>query len=99
MAGRIGRLADLAERHDGVFSVEEAAALGVDRRSLRRAAASGLLARLHRDVFAFSGSPLSDRARTWAGVLQVGGSRASHEAALRLHGIDRVPSVVAVSVD
>ena len=41
---------------------------------------------------------MTDRATTWAAVLQVNGSFASHESALRLHGVERIPVAPVVSI-
>jgi hypothetical protein len=95
---RLGRLARSAASQAGHFSIEQAAPHGLDRRALRAAICSGLLDQVHSGVYRFAGAPITEQGDTWAAVLQVDGSFASHEAALRLHGIDRVPAEVAVSI-
>jgi hypothetical protein len=91
-------LTELAATQDGVFSVEQAAEVGVDRRRLRRAEEAGLLVRLHPRVHSFAGSAPTQRSGIRAATLQVAGSRASHESALTLHHVPSMPFEVAVSV-
>jgi hypothetical protein len=88
----------LAARHHGIFAAPDAEELGVSRRQLARAAAVGVLARVHPNVFAFSGTPLGRLSLIAAAVLQTDRGVASHESALYLHGIHSVPDVVAVTV-
>jgi hypothetical protein len=97
--GWAGTVATLASSQDGVFSVAQAGELGVHRRQLVRAVHAGTLVRVHADVFGIAGAARMDRARVRAGVLQVRGSTASHESTLLLRGVDRIPSVVALTVD
>jgi hypothetical protein len=94
----VGGVVAFAAANDGVISVAEAAGLGVDRRALIRAMHQGVVRRVHRDVFALTGPPLGSRARARAATLQIRGGVASHESALRLGGVDRIPDVVALSV-
>jgi hypothetical protein len=94
----VGRVVEFAAAHDGVILVGEAAGLGVDRRALVGAMHHGIVRRAHRDVFALAGPPLGHRGRARAATLQSPEAVASHESALRLGGVDRVPDMVAVTV-
>jgi hypothetical protein len=94
----VGLLTELAARQDGVFSVDQAAAVGVDRRRLRRAEQAGLVVRCHPRVHAFAGASLTRRSLIRAATLQVPDSSASHESALALHQVPSVPFGVAVTV-
>lgn len=86
-AADVAALESVAANQHGVFSVGQAAGLGVDRVRLARAVRSGVLTRVHPSVLRFPAAPLDWRARTWAAVLQAGPqAAASHEAALWLHG-------------
>jgi hypothetical protein len=91
-------LTDLAATQDGVFSVDQAAEVGVDRRRLSRAEDAGLLVRRHPRVHAFAGIAPTPQSAIRAATLQVTGSRASHESALTLHRVPSIPFEVAVSV-
>jgi hypothetical protein len=95
----VGSITALALSQDGVFSISQAEELGVGRRQLIRAAHSGTLTHPHADVFGIAGVVPTERAMVRAGVLQVGSSVASHEATLLLHAIDRIPFIVAVTVE
>lgn len=90
-------LAIHASEHHGVASVREAARLGVDRRQLRRAEAAGLIEFVHPDVVRFRGTVVTRHLRVAAAVSQIRDSTASHESALWLHGVPRVPFAVAVT--
>ncbi len=95
-------IGQVAATQDGVFSADQAAACGIDRRRLNRAEASGLVARIHPNVWRFVGTPLHDRGRARAATLQAGlRSASSHEAALLLHRVERIPfhPVVTVPAD
>ncbi len=54
---------------------------------------------VHPQVYRFAASPLTDPCRAIAAVLQIPGSVASAQSALRLHGVTAAPAGVAVSVD
>jgi len=88
----------MATPHDGVFTRAHAAAIGVDRRRLNRAAAAGLVRQLHPQVFQFVAASATARSAIRAAVWQVAEARASHESALLLHGVERIPFAVAVTV-
>jgi hypothetical protein len=90
-------LAQHASAHHGVVSVQHAAAIGVDRRQLRRAAAAGVIEFVHPDVVRFRGTVTTRHLRVAAAVAQVAGSTASHESALWLHRVPRMPFAVAVT--
>jgi Transcriptional regulator, AbiEi antitoxin len=92
----IGRV---AAAQDGVFSVDQAAGCGIDRRRLNRAEASGLVDRIHPNVWRFVGTPLDDRGRARAATVQAGpDSASSHESSLWLHRVERIPFVPVVIV-
>lgn len=97
MRSELQRLAVHASEHHGVASVRAAAEMGLDRRQLRRAEAAGIIEFVHPDVLRFRGAVLTPRMRIAAAVAQVPGSTASHESALWLHGVARMPFVVAVT--
>ena len=94
----MGQLAALGSTRDSVFSVTEAERFGVGRRQLMRAAGAGALVQLHADVFAFGGAALTRRSRIRASALQVPEGVVSHEAALVLHGVPRLPADLAVTI-
>lgn len=92
------RLSSLATAQHGVISLEQAAELGVDARSIGRLIEAGLAQRLHPRVVALGGPPPTPQRAAHAAVLQVPDSMASHESALMLRGVERVPFRVAVIV-
>jgi hypothetical protein len=94
----LGDLAAIAADQDGVFSAAQAEAMGIPRQRLSRAVVSGVLARRHSSVYWFASTPLSDHAAIRAATLQVHASVASHESALRLHGVMAVPHDLVLSV-
>jgi hypothetical protein len=96
--GWLADVAALAARHHGIFSSRDAARLDVSRRQLARATTAGVLVRVHPDVFAFSATPIDRRARIAASVMQLDSGVASHESALHLHGVDRIPDQTAVTI-
>jgi hypothetical protein len=98
ISSRLGRLAAVASAQSGHFSIEQAERQRLDRRAMRAAIETGLVDHVHPRVYRFAGSSITDRSTTWAAVLQVDGSFASHESALRLHGVDRVPVAPVVSI-
>jgi hypothetical protein len=91
-------VARLAARQDSVLSIDDAAACGVNRRQLLRAERSGGLMRLHNDVFAVAGASLSRRSHLRAAAKQVREGFVSHEGALVLGGVQRVPMAVPITV-
>ncbi len=95
---RMGQLSGLALPHDGVFTRADAAAIGVDRRRLNRAVTAGVLRQVHPQVFQFVAAPRTPRSAVRAAVWQVRGSHASHESALLLRGVERIPFSLAVTV-
>jgi hypothetical protein len=94
----LGDLTSLAATQDGVFSASQAEAMGIPRQRLSRAVVSGVLARRHSSVYFFASTPMSDRAAIRAATLQLHASVASHESALRLHGVVAVPADLVLSV-
>ncbi|MFN7148162.1 MAG: type IV toxin-antitoxin system AbiEi family antitoxin domain-containing protein [Microthrixaceae bacterium] len=98
MHGSLGVLADLAARQHGVATFAQAAALGVNRRVLQRAIVAGVIEQLHPQVVRFAAVPNSHLQAVHAAVLQVPGSVASHQSALALHRVDRVPFAESVTV-
>src|SRR6476619_5533010 len=96
---RLGQLAELARGQHGVVSATQAAALGLDRRRMRRAEVAGMLVTVHPQVYRFAAVPVTDHSAAMAAVLQVPRSVASAQSALRLHGVTSAPAGVAVSTD
>jgi len=93
----LGRLIEISGPRSGAFSAAQAEAIGISRRRLLVAHRSGVIRRIHPSVFHI-GAELPRRARIHAAVLAVGpGSVPSHESALYLHGIERVPFLVVVT--
>jgi predicted transcriptional regulator of viral defense system len=91
-------ISECAARQLGVVSMEQVRELGVDRRQIQRAVLAGTLVSVHPQVYRFRAAAPTRDQRVQAGVLQVPDSVASHESALWLHGVDRSPFRVAVTV-
>ncbi|HKY13547.1 MAG TPA: type IV toxin-antitoxin system AbiEi family antitoxin domain-containing protein [Microthrixaceae bacterium] len=92
-------LADVAARQAGVFSLAQAENAGVSRPRVRRAAQRGVLVQVGGRVYRVAGSPASHRAALWTAHLQLGeDSLLSHESALDLNGVDRVPAGIALTI-
>lgn len=87
----------MASPSAGAFSASQAGEIGVSRRRLLQAHRAGVMNRLHPSVF-HVGATISRRARIHGALMAAGPeSVASHESALYLHGVERVPFVVAVT--
>ncbi|HZB72736.1 MAG TPA: type IV toxin-antitoxin system AbiEi family antitoxin domain-containing protein, partial [Acidimicrobiales bacterium] len=87
--GRLIRLA--ADRH-GVFTLNEALAVGVTPAALRHRIAAGAVLRVHEGVFRFAVVPDTWRAGLVAAVLSGGATTlASHRSAARLWELRGVP--------
>ena len=85
-------MAAIAAEQDGVFSLDQACADGIDRRVIHRAATSGVIVPIRHGVYRFTATPTSFGREIRAAVLSVGpGSRASHESCLHLHGVPSIP--------
>lgn len=92
-------LIDYAGSRHGVVTVDDAAELGIGRRQLSDAADAGVLRRLHPGVYWVGAGTPSPLALVAAAVRRAGPHAvASHQAALHLAGIDRVPFELAVTV-
>ncbi|MDJ0924812.1 MAG: type IV toxin-antitoxin system AbiEi family antitoxin domain-containing protein [Acidimicrobiia bacterium] len=94
------RLVDLAARHHGVFSVEDARSIGVPSKTLRTRLASGRYQRLYPGVYAIAGSVDSSSRRMVAAVKSFPQSAAiSHQTAAQLWGLTqkRVPGIDVVT--
>jgi hypothetical protein len=88
----LAAVAAIAAGQDGVFSIEQACADGVDRRVIHRAATSGVIVPIRHGVYRFTATPTTFGREIRAAVLSVGpGSRASHESCLHLHGVPNIP--------
>lgn len=98
MHASLGVLADMAARQHGVATFAQAAALGIDRRVLQRAIVAGVVEQLHPQVVRFTAVPNSQLLSVHAAVLQVPASVASHQSALAVHRVDRVPFAASVTV-
>lgn len=82
-------VAELAASQYGVVSRTQALASGLTPPAITRRLASGRFIRLHREVYALAGVPVSWRQTLLAAVLWGGpGSAASHRAAARLWKLD-----------
>ena len=82
-------VAELAASQYGVVSRAQALASGLTPPAITRRLASGRFIRLHREVYALAGAPVSWRQTLLAAVLWGGpGSAASHRAAARLWKLD-----------
>lgn len=81
---------ELAALQHGVVSVAQLRAIGVERHVQRAAVGSGWLAVAAPAVLVMAGSPDTWRRRLHVGALALGDDGwVSHEAAARLHGLDR----------
>lgn len=97
-AADLSQLIRLSGDQAGTFSAAQAATVGVSRRRLADAERAGILRRLHPSVFFIGGGEIPRRARIHGAVLAVGPDGVpSHESALYLHGIERVPFVTVVT--
>jgi hypothetical protein len=82
-------LAATAARQYGVFSQEQAAAAGLDRRALARRRSNGTIERVGTVTYRFAGQPATWRQALMAGLLDLGpGAVVSGRAAAALHGFD-----------
>ncbi len=85
-------LTALAARQHGAFAVEQVGAADVGRRWVENLARRGVVVRRAPGVFTVAGAPDSWEQRLQVGLLALGAdSWVSHEAAARLHGLDRSP--------
>lgn len=91
-------VAELAARQYGVVSRTQALAAGLTPPAITRRLASGRLIRLHREVYALAGVPVSWRQTLMAAVLWGGpGSAASHRAAARLWKLDVAEELLEIT--
>jgi len=95
----MARLAVLSERQDGVFHIDQAIRMGIDRQTVRRSGSAGTINRVHSNVWRFTAVTASPRQRIRAAAMQVDGSAASHESSLWLNGVTHFEFAIAVSVD
>lgn len=96
---QLAELTALAGRQAGCFSLDQSRGMGISDRRVRLLEANGLVRRVHPRTFRFASSEASPRSRAWAAQLQAGPSSVlSHEAALYLHGVGRVPFRCAVTM-
>jgi hypothetical protein len=88
-----------ADQH-GAISVRQLRAAGLTARARKAAVAAGWLTRIDPTVVVTAGSPDSWHRRLWVGMLALDGHGwVSHEAAARLHGLDRTrPDAVEFTV-
>jgi very-short-patch-repair endonuclease len=96
----VGReLAALATRQDGVVSLEQLRALGLDKHWARNRLAAGWLHRIHRGVYALGHTTLSVRARYIAALLAGGPDAAlSHRSAGALWDLCPAPTRIAITI-
>lgn len=92
--------AALAERQDGVLTLEQALACGLSAEQVRRRIESGRWEQLVRGVYRLAGAPDTWRQRTRAAQLAVApaGGVASHASAAALHGLRPPPALPQVTV-
>ncbi|UDY34989.1 type IV toxin-antitoxin system AbiEi family antitoxin domain-containing protein [Dermatobacter hominis] len=93
----LARLVELSKDQAGTFSADQAVSLGISRKQVRTAHHAGVLQRIHPSVYWLGGGRVPRPSLVHAAVLAVGGGVPSHESSLFLHGVDRVPFVVAIS--
>jgi very-short-patch-repair endonuclease len=84
--GTDARLRALASRQLGVFSIRQAANLGISRQAVQRRLKSGELERVHQGVYRLAAYPESFEQRLIAASLWVGGV-ASHRSGASLWGL------------
>jgi very-short-patch-repair endonuclease len=89
-----------ASAQHGAISVRQLRAAGLTADERRRAVAAGWLVPAESTVMLLAGSPDTWYRRLWTGLLALDGRAwVSHEAAARLHGLDRArPDVVEFTV-
>jgi predicted transcriptional regulator of viral defense system/G:T-mismatch repair DNA endonuclease (very short patch repair protein) len=95
----LSKLRRLAARQFGVFSGDQAAALGVDQQTLRRMSSTGDIARVLPRTYRFEGAPRSDYQDLSLVCRWAGDSAAlSHDTAAWLLGlIDRKPASIHIT--
>ena len=82
----------LAARQASAFSRQQALALGATDPMIARRLRSERWVRVHPGVYVLAGSPPSWLRDVWCAFLAVGpAATVTHETALRLHGVERVP--------
>lgn len=85
------RMAEIAARHHGVVTRQQAAAVGLSAAQLRHRVANGLLLRESSSVFVVAGAPRTFRQRLVVATASVDGAVASHEAAGLLRHFEPLP--------
>lgn len=93
----IATLAVLAHGQDGVFHIDQALRLGIDRTTVRRSGNAGSIVRVHSNVWRFTAASGDRRQQIRAATMQVDSSVASHESSLCMNGVDHVEFAVVVS--
>lgn len=87
---------EYAKENGGVFTTQEALALGLPKTTLHRRVADGVFVRVARGVLALPGTATRSDVQMRA-ALQILGAVVSHESAARIHGFepigDRPPNV------
>ena len=81
-------LCDLASEQHGVFTRQQATAIGYTRKKVDYLISRGIVSPRRRGVLAFTAVPTSWRSGLMAAVLAGGGSVASHRSAACLHRLD-----------
>lgn len=92
-------LLSLAQRQNGVFSVEQASSIGVTRAKLRTLVRHGVIVLDVPGVYRVAGAARSWRQQLWVATLWLPGSLVSHRSAARLWGLrgfDSAPVEVLV---
>ena len=89
-------LAQLASRQLGLFTSEQALALGLTARAIQHREQIGRIRRVHPRVFAVAGAPVTFQQQVRAATLGIDGAVASHESAALLRHFDPRPSARVV---
>ncbi len=92
-SGRDARLALVAGRQAGAFSLRQAMEVGFPRSTIGDRVRRGVWERRLPAVFAMAGSPTSWETRLWTSALAVGRAGVlTHETAALCHGAERLPA-------
>lgn len=96
---QISGLSAIAASQSGTFSADQAASIGFNREQLRRLERTALIVRTHPNVWRFGAAVETDHSRMWSAWLETGGAGViSHESALRLHGLRRLPPTIGLTL-
>lgn len=85
-----GEVIAFAQRRGGVFSIQEAVALGMSRSTLQRRVEQGIFVRVGRGMLALPGTATRSDLAMRAALRQLNGV-ISHQSAARIHGLEPIP--------